>query len=49
MNKELEIELMKMFIRHNVKEILELEGKITKLDAETKKYQQRLDYLKGND
>ena len=47
MNKELEIELMRMFIRHNAKEIMELDERIVKLQEENSKYQERLDYLEG--
>lgn len=47
MNKELEIELMKMFIKNNLKQIAELDSEIIKLYDETAKYQRRLDFLEG--
>lgn len=47
MNKELEIELMKMFIKNNLKQIDELTEKILLLCDENDKYQIRLSYLEG--
>lgn len=49
MNKELEIELMKMFIKNNLRELNEMNEKMTLLWDETEKFQKRLDYLEGKE